>query len=70
MDPDHAAHGASDELIDQPFVQTLGPNCEIIAEYECIDMFQATIKRNRLLGEGKIARVIIRKVPWSDAIPF
>ena len=69
MDPDHAAHGDK-ELVDQPFVQTLGDNCEIIAEYECIDMYQATIKRNRLLGEGKIARIVIRKVLWSDAIPF
>ena len=58
------------EYVDLPFVQTLNEDCKIIAEVECIDVYQANIKRNRLLGEGKIARIVIRKVLWSDAIPF
>jgi|TARA_R100000005_G_C4912015_1_gene149261 hypothetical protein len=58
------------EMVDLPYVQILADDCEIIAELQCFDYFQAKVKRNRALGEGKIARIIYKKVPWQDSIPF
>ncbi len=57
-------------MVEIPYVRILSHNCEIIAEYECIDIYQARIKRNRCLADGQIAVIIYRRVPWHDAIPF
>ena len=61
---------SDNSMVTLPFVRILSHDCEIIAEYECIDDYQARVKRNRYLSEGKIAVIIYRDVPWSDAIPF
>jgi hypothetical protein len=57
-------------MVEIPYVRILSHSCEIIAEYECIDIYQARIKRNRCLADGQIAVIIYRRVPWHDAIPF
>ena len=64
MNPD------SYDKIDLPFVQVLSNDCEIVEQLQCYDMREARIRRNRALGEGKIAIIVIKTVPWEDSIPF
>lgn len=58
------------DTIQLPFVQVLSNDCEIINEIQCHNMSAAQIRRNRILGEGKIAIIVMKTVLWEDSIPF
>tara|TARA_R100000008_G_scaffold17167_2_gene8553 strand:+ start:4251 stop:4439 length:189 start_codon:yes stop_codon:yes gene_type:complete len=58
------------EMITIYMVQVFSQACEMIKEIEFFEINQAREKRNRLLGDGEIARIREKRVPFEDYIPF